>query len=362
MVLNQNTEYDPDYAIPPGETVLEKIEEMGMTQRELALRLGLSEKHISEIIGGTAPITCETAIKLEKVTAIPARFWNNLEANYRERLARFKEAETLQNDLVWLEDMPIQEMLDRKIITHKTKDVEQLKEALAFFGVGSVKAWYGYWNDFKSKVAARRTMSLETKIGSLATWLRQGELEAQTIECRPYDEKKFNSALGEIRKLTTHEPSEFARNIRSLCADSGVAVSFIKEYKNVPWYGASRYLTPTKALIVLNIRGKYEDLFWFSFFHEAGHILNDKKKEVYINIGESSDSSEEKANQFAADFLIPPSRISEYRSIKNIQQIIEFAKSIDIHPGIVAGRYMRENDAWGNRSLNRLRRKLKWVA
>ena len=80
--------YDPDYAVAPGETLLEKIQELGMTQATLAKRLGLSDKHVSQIINGLEPITQKTAIGLERVTGIPARFWNNREAIYRERQAQ----------------------------------------------------------------------------------------------------------------------------------------------------------------------------------------------------------------------------------------------------------------------------------
>ena len=91
--------FDPDYAVPPGATLLETIDSLGLTQKELALRMGLRLKTIKEIIKGIAEINAETALKLEKVTGIPASFWNNAEANYREGLARLKEAETKKEDI-----------------------------------------------------------------------------------------------------------------------------------------------------------------------------------------------------------------------------------------------------------------------
>ena len=84
-------EYNPDYAVPPGETLLETIHALDLTQKELALRMGCPVKTINEIIKGVAAITAETALQLEKVTGVPASFWTNAEANYRERLARLKE-------------------------------------------------------------------------------------------------------------------------------------------------------------------------------------------------------------------------------------------------------------------------------
>ena len=79
--------------------------------------------------------------------------------------------------------------------------------------------------------------------------------------------------------MTTADPKVFLPQLISLCAKAGVAVALVPEMPKAPWYGASKWLTPYKAMILLNLRGKREDQFWFSFFHEAGHILHDGKKE-----------------------------------------------------------------------------------
>jgi addiction module HigA family antidote len=85
----------PDYAIPPGETLLDTIEALDMSPTELAERTGLADQIINEIIMGKPPITPETAPQLEKVLGIPARFWDNLEINYRETIARIAEQDRL---------------------------------------------------------------------------------------------------------------------------------------------------------------------------------------------------------------------------------------------------------------------------
>lgn len=98
---SKNT-YCPDYAIPPGETLAEVIHDRGMTQAELAERMGRPTKTINEIVKGKAAITPETAIQLERVLGVPARFWNSLEKNYREDLARIQETEKLRNGGEWM--------------------------------------------------------------------------------------------------------------------------------------------------------------------------------------------------------------------------------------------------------------------
>ncbi len=80
----------PDYAVPPGETLFENLDAIGMSQVELAERTGRPKKTINEIIKGKAAITPETALQFERVLGIPAGFWNNLERNYQETLARIK--------------------------------------------------------------------------------------------------------------------------------------------------------------------------------------------------------------------------------------------------------------------------------
>jgi HTH-type transcriptional regulator/antitoxin HigA len=84
-------EYHPDSVSSPGETLLETIETIGMSQAELAMRMGRPGKTINEIIHKKAIITAETALQLEQVLHIPASFWLKREQQYRESLARLAE-------------------------------------------------------------------------------------------------------------------------------------------------------------------------------------------------------------------------------------------------------------------------------
>ncbi|MCY4632516.1 MAG: HigA family addiction module antitoxin [bacterium] len=87
--------YSPDYATPPGWTLEEKLEELSMSQAELARRTGLSTKHIDQIVRGKVPITTEVAWRLERATGVPDRLWNNLESRYQEHQARLVEEANL---------------------------------------------------------------------------------------------------------------------------------------------------------------------------------------------------------------------------------------------------------------------------
>ncbi len=135
--------------------------------------------------------------------------------------------------------------------------------------------------------------------------------------------------------------------MKLLCAESGVAIALVKEMKNVPWNGATKWLTAHKAMILLCLRGKGEDRFWFSFFHEAGHVLNDSKKDLLINDGSQEDPREKRANDFATENLIPSKYDDTIRQIRSRSEMIHLADQLGIAPGIVAGRYQFLTKKWG---------------
>ncbi len=348
--------FEPDYAVPPGVTLKEVMESLDMTQKDLAIRTGVTVQTLNRIFKGEQPISYETSNKLEMATGVPSRMWNNLEAQYREQLAKLKELKQLESDLGWLNDIPVKELVNRNAIVSKNDETSLLRETLKFFGVSSVSAWHDIWS--KPAVAARRSQCFETRPGAAATWIRLGEIEAQKIDCREYNRKKFYKVLETIKTLTLKKPEEYVPEMVSLCAEAGVAVSLVPEIKKVPWHGATKWITATKALILLNLRGKAEDQFWFSFFHEAGHVLNDSKKDLHINDGKEDDPSEKKANAFAAEFLIPSEYDPDIKCFRSKADIIALASKLHIAPGIVAGRYQRLTKKWSY--FKDLIRPLRW--
>jgi len=336
--------FTPDYAVPPGKTIQEVMASLGMSQKELAVRTGLTAQTLIRIFKGEQPITYETANRLELVTGIPARYWNNLELQYREQLTRLAETERLQGGLDWLRTIPTQELTERGYLKAGQGKTELLRETLAFYGVGSVAAWHELWDT--PAVAARRSQCFASQPGPASAWIRQGELQAHQIGCKPYDRNEFQQALQQIRKLTREAPEVFAPEMKKLCADAGVALSFVREMKKVPWNGATKWLSPQKAMILLCLRGKGEDRFWFSFFHEAGHVLHDSRKDLLINDGRSDDPREDRANRFAADFLIPSRYHEKVRACRSHDEIVQLAALLGLAPGIVAGRYQFLTEKW----------------
>ena len=133
MIKTQNTSCQPNYAIPPGETLRETLEAIGMTQAELAERTGRPKKTINEIIAGKASITAETALQFERVLGVPAFFSNNLERNYQETLARLKEEEQLQKQYEWLKKFPAATLTKLEWIPKDDSPVKMLRSILNFF-------------------------------------------------------------------------------------------------------------------------------------------------------------------------------------------------------------------------------------
>lgn len=183
--------HKPDYAFHPGETLAETLESLGMTQKELAERAGRPLKTINEIIQGKAAITADTAIQLERVTGVPASFWNNSQRNYEAVLARQAEATALEKDLAWLKKFPWKSLCALGWIPRLDDPVEQLRVVLSYFGVAGVAEWASLWG--KPAVALRKSRAFDSNPMAVAAWLREGELQARHIEAASSTTKRLPS-------------------------------------------------------------------------------------------------------------------------------------------------------------------------
>jgi len=154
IITKTKYDFEPDYAIPPGDTLQEVMESLEMTQKELAVRTGLTEQTLARIFKGMQPISYETANRLELVTQVPASLWNNLEAQYREQMAKIEERQRLEADIEWLKTIPTKELIARGFIDATWDKIALLRKTLAFYGVSSVKTWQDLWGT--PAVAARR--------------------------------------------------------------------------------------------------------------------------------------------------------------------------------------------------------------
>lgn len=355
-------EYHPDSVSAPGETLSETLDALGMSQTELAKRMGRPIKTINEIIQGKAAITPETALQLEQVLHIPASFWLNREQHYREHLARLANEQRLASWIEWLEKFPMREIMKRGWLPSCNNKTQQVLEVLKFFGVASPDAWEETW---KYQGVNFRKSTITGHWGAVTMWLRQGVIEAQEVETKLYDKEAFCKALRNIRSLTVKPVDVWQEEVVRLCAEAGVAVVFIQELPNTGICGAAQWLTSTKALVQLSLRYKTDDQLWYTFFHEAGHILLHGKRQVFFDLKidqESSEEAENQANAFAADTLVNPTQWRRFVTGKSYYtkvSIQEFAQMVGLSPGIIVGRLQHEKRLPFTH-CNDLKRRLQW--
>jgi HTH-type transcriptional regulator/antitoxin HigA len=355
-----NTTFEPNFAVPPGETLAETLDALSMTQAELAERMGRPLKTINEIVAGKAMITADTALQLEKVLGVPASFWTNRERLYRDTLARRRETEELVQQLDWLKSMPVKDLVRAGWISAVADPVGQLRVVLGFFGVAGVDEWRVLWES--PEAVFRQSTAFTANRPATAAWLRKGELDAHKVDCSPFDENAFTEALRELRSFTSKEPAQSVPALRERCAAAGVAVVFAPPLSGVRAYGVTRWLHSTKALVQLSLRGKTDDHLWFTFFHEAGHVLKHGRRSVFVEDGDeraaARDPREAEADAFACNLLIPPADYDRFcaNTDFSIAAIRKFASRIGIAPGIVAGRLQHEGKVPFSRG-NQLKRR-----
>jgi hypothetical protein len=220
---------------------------------------------------------------------------------------------------------------------------EKARALLEFFGVASPEQWLVIQE--RQAVAFRMSTAFEARAAALATWLRMGEREAERRPCGEYDELKFRAALRDARDLTRTGPETFQPRLEEVCAQAGVAVVFVPELPGCRTHGATKWLNPRRALLQLSLRYKTEDQLWFSFFHEAAHILLHRKRTIFLEGANGlQDEEEAQADQFASDFLIPPDQFATLASWGSYSHaaIMVFAHQAGVSPGIVVGRLQHE--------------------
>ena len=363
-----DTPFSLDWVSPPGDTILDLIEERGWTQADLAARLGFSHKHVNQLVKGKVPLTEEAALRLGQVLSTSAGFWLSREARYRARVVRLESASRHAAWTPWLDELPVRELMKAGGIPKRRIDARSrpslVDECLRFFGVASPDEWRRHYLGMEG--AFRRSRAEQSDVGAISAWLRLGEREAEKLGSRAYDRSGFQAGLGEIRNLTVEPPEVFEPRVRELLHRAGVGFVLVPAIPRTHVSGVARWLSPRYPLIQLSLYGKTNDRFWFTFFHEAAHILLHAadKKSVWLDdptLKPATDRAEEEANYWAADQLIPPRYASELPGLVTKASVKTFARRIGIHPGIVVGRLQHDRSI-SLKQLNDLKVSLRFAA
>lgn len=349
------TPWRPDYAIPPGTILQLELAERGISQAELASRAGLSPKHVNQVIKGVVPLSAEMALALERVLGTPSHVWNGLEAAHRGAVVRSRSRELLTDHSTWSAKFPLTELVAHKIVGADDDVADRSEKILTFFGVANIHVYEQLWD--APMVAFRRSEKPAPDPYATAVWLRMAEFESQTVDRGSFNPNAFRALLGRARALT-RTPLEVAfPELQSRCAAAGVAVVRVPEIRGTRACGATRWIDSRYPIIVLSGRYKMEDSLWFSFFHEAGHVLMHPRKMTYIKPEQVSTEAleEREADDFARSVLISDEFEKDLIGLRNDADIAAFAARIGVDQGIVAGRMMSDGI---RRWSARLRRKI----
>lgn len=352
-----------DYIVSPGDVLDETLEARGISKQEFAERCGRTPKFISEIIAGKAALSEETALQFGHVLDMDPELWTNLEQNYRLKLAQEEERLVLSTKADWVKTYPISDMV-KKGLLQKSKDVaETARGILDFFGVASVEALDNIFSKRAEGLAYRRSASFQGHPEALMTWLRWGERIASETAIADYDQARFRECLKEIRCLTTAEAEMIQQRCVEVCATAGVHLIFVPELPGTRLSGATRWVG-NNPVIQLSLRHKSDDHLWFTFFHEAGHVLLHGKKGVFIDDSknDATDEQEIEANEFASNILIPAKQWSAFVESKPFTEaaIKSFAEDCGIAPGVIVGRLQHEGRLPFATVLNKLKKRFEW--
>jgi Zn-dependent peptidase ImmA (M78 family)/plasmid maintenance system antidote protein VapI len=357
--------FNPDWLSPPGDTIADILKEQRVSPDELARRIGRTRGYAMDLIHGSAAIDEEAANLLSAALGASQAFWMHRETQYRAALAAHEAAIDPQTRAQWLAGFPVDEMKKLGWVGATVGASNEALQLLRFLGVPTIEAWNTVVAEMTDAVNLRTSQTFKSEPGAIAAWIREGELRAASIPCEHWNPKKFRATLNEIRSLTREgDPKVFLPKLERICAACGVAVVVLQAPKICKASGACRVLPRGVRFILLSARHLSDDHFWFTFFHEAGHLLLHGNRPLYIDMPEDeenpSTNDEAEANAFAADILIPPACRAEMLALPvDGRRVMRFARDVGIAPGIVVGQ-MQHFSALTRRQLNNLKRRFQW--
>ena len=363
--MASDTVFSPDWVSAPGDTIATILAKRGVSERDFAVRIKRTLKEVEALIRGRAPITADIARELAAVLGSTESFWERREASYRQGLERLRAECSQPESADWLNEFPVQEMVERGWVDPVSDTTDTVEACFRFFGVSSVGSWRESYRDPLESAVFRTSKSFASHPGAVAAWFRRAEILAAEIKCGAWDAVRFEMALHDIRPLTRwRDPSAFIPELTKRCAESGVAVVVLRAPDMCKASGACLFLSASRPLILLSGRHLADDHFWFTFFHEAGHLILHGNNYIFVDDGgsveEFSDGEEEEANNFAANILVPPEHQAEFeRLTSNKLAVMRFAVRVGVSKGIIVGQLQNRNII-GHNMLNGLKQRYTW--
>lgn len=244
-------------AVPPGMTIKEVLEDHHMTQKELAARLGLSEKHISKLINGEVPLTQDVAIRLERVLDIEASFWNGLEAAYREAILKVEYENSIDEEINFAKPFGYAKLARLGIVPETKKVAEQVNNLQKFFEVASLK---NVANDMIMPLVYENIKDMEpAKKSAIYILVQITKGQGRFVEVNPYDAELLRKFIPKIKDLSSEPLIGVKEPLKDMLAACGVIIVYLPILDNI----TSTCITYSKGnSIVLGIPTEDSDAFW----------------------------------------------------------------------------------------------------
>lgn len=362
--MNQNlATFDPDWISSPGATVLDVLTERNWSIAEFAAAVNRTSYDVAQLVTGATRLTPDWAEHLVETIGASTDFWLRREEHYRRDIARLSAVTSDDQLSTWLSELPIKDMTRNRWIEAADSLHEQAHSALAFFGVPSVDAWRQAYSTTLNAAAYRASSAYEVHPGAEAAWLRQGEIQARAIDCAPWNNEKFLSVLPRVREFTREpNPDVFMPQLEAICAEAGVAIVITRSPEGCRSSGATKFISETKALMLLSFRYLSDDQFWFTVFHEAGHLVLHTEKGLFLE-GACLENAraEDEANEFAKHQLFPADRYEELTRLPlNKFAIARFARRVGVSPGLVVGQ-LQDIGRTPHRHFNYMKVRYSWA-
>ena len=354
--------FQPNWFSRPGTTISRLMSIQGMSAKALALEVDISETELMDLLSGRSGIGPAMASKLAAILGGTEEFWLAREEQYRSDVSQREVQHLAQFGGEWLQNLPVNDMRKFGWIREQPNRSSLVRECLRFFDVGQIELWHRSYVTMIENTAFRKSERCVSTVGALTAWFRRAELETEAINCAPWKPEQLSQALPYFRSLTwTKNPAVFVPKLRDACANCGVAFALVPLPKGCTASGATWFTNSTKATLVLSGRYLSDDHFWFTFFHEVGHLLLHKTDGPIIEEPDiSSEAMEEEANTFASEILILPEFREEFFSLNaSPKQIFDFSKRVGVAPGIVVGQ-LQHYRRIGQNKLNYLKRRFVW--
>ena len=333
-----------DYIIHPGETLAEVLEDREMSQRELAVRTGMTEKHISTVIHGQKGISAAFARKLEYALGIETSFWMNLQANYDRELLEFEEVNNItEAELSVLKNLKevIEVWTSFGWLDEETNPAAMVLDFRMIFGISNLLD--------TPKISYAAAYSAQNKnVGPyvLFAWQRMCELLTKNIEIADeVDTEKLREMIPDIKQVMFMRANQIQKKLTAIFSECGIAFRIVPNFTGAPVQGFIKKTEDGALILCMTLRQKFADIFWFTLFHEIAHVLNGDTKHEFIDFDSVSGEVESKADSMAGEFLIDS---KEYKSFvaaegyKRSSEIERFASTQNVKDYIVQGRLMKE--------------------